>query len=120
MGAYTRDATCLIDISESTTVSLPVYIGGEFTLIGIKYPAAWTAAVITFLVSLDGVNWANLLDDAGNEISKTVTADQYRELDSSEFKSAIHLKIRSGVAASAIAQAADREFTLVQRRYVAR
>lgn len=118
MGAYYRTAPCLIDISESTSVSLPVYIGGEFSLVGIKYPADWTAAAITFLVSFDGVTYDSLLDDAGTEISKTVTVAQYRELDSSEFKSAIYLKIRSGVAALAVAQAADREFTLFERRYM--
>ena len=121
MSAYTRQGTCLIDISVDHDVSEPFYIGGEFSLIGIKYPAAWTAAVITFLVSFDGVTYHNLLDDAGNEISKTVTVAQYRELDSSEFKSAIWLKIRSGTAASPVEQeTADREFILFQRRYAAR
>ena len=120
MSTHTRTATCLIDISADKSVSLPVFIGGEFSLIGIKYPDVWTAAAITFLVSADGVNYANLLDDAGTEVSKTVTASQYRELDSAEFKSAIYLKIRSGTAATPVEQEEDREFTLVQRRYVAR
>jgi len=120
MGAYTRQSTALIDISESSTLSLPVFIGGEFSLVGIQYPAAWTAAVISFLVSFDGITYQNLLDDAGAEISKTVTAAQFRELDSSEFKTAIYLKIRSGTAALPVQQAADRAIVLFQRRYAAR
>ena len=117
---YTRTGTCQIDISDSTTISDPFYIGGEFSLVGIKYPATWTAASISFLVSFDGVTYENLLSDAGAEVVKTVTAAEYRELDSSEFKSAVWLKIRSGVIATPVAQAADRDFTLYQRRYAAR
>ena len=95
-------------------------IGAEYSLIGIDFPAAWTAADITFQISFDKVNWKELRDDSGTAIQKTVTAGQYREYDSSEFKSAIYLKIRSGTVDTPVTQGADRTFSVVCRRYLAR
>lgn len=117
MGAFIRTKTCTIANGES--LSGAVYVGGEHSLVGITYPAAWTAAGISFQVSFDGVTYQNLRDDAGNEVTKTVTAGQFRELDASEFKTAIYLKVRSGTAALAVAQLAARTITLHTRRYLA-
>lgn len=107
-------------IAVDGNLSAAVFIGAEFSLIAIKYPAAWDAAGIAFQVSLDGTNWEILRDDAGNELTKTVTAAQFRELDSSEFKSGIWLKIQSGTNSSPVTQTAARSFTLYARRYIAR
>jgi hypothetical protein len=109
---------CLIDESVNVYVSQSIFITALFALVGIKYPVEWTDAVITFLISFDGETWEDLLDDAGTEISKTVIAGQFRELDSSEFKTAVYLKIRSGTAAIPVAQEADRIFMLYERRYL--
>lgn len=108
-------------IASGASLSGAVAIGGEFSLIGIEFPAAWDAADMTFQVSLDdGTTWKELLDDAGNAVQKTVTAGQYRELDASEFKSAIRIKVRSGTSSLAVNQTADRTIKLFSRRYVAR
>jgi len=112
---YVRDVAATI--AASGNLSAAVNISGAFSLVAIKYPAAWDAAGIAFQVSLDGIDWEILRDDVGNEIAKTVTAGQFRELDSSEFKSAIWLKIRSGTSAAPVTQTAERIFTLYSRRY---
>ncbi len=44
------------------------------TLVGIVMPEAWTAAGLTFQVSVDGSTWSELFDAAGNAISYTVAA----------------------------------------------
>lgn len=116
MGLFTDQLTATI--SSSGSVSSACQIGGRWSLVAIKYPAAWTAAVVTFLVSFDGSTWENLLDDAGNEVTKTVTAGEFRELDSSEFKTAIHIKVRSGTAATPVVQQAERAISLYKRRYL--
>lgn len=110
-----------VTIASGTSLSPAVIIGGEFSIIGIEYPAAWDAADVTFQISLDeGTTWKELLDDSGTAIQKTVTAAQYRELDSAEFKSAVQIKVRSGTASVAVNQTADRLIKLFSRRYIAR
>ena len=109
---------CLI--ASGGSLSAPCSPGGEYSLVGIAFPASWTAADITFQVSFNGVVWHELRDDAGTPIQKTVTAGQYREYDSSEFKSAIYLKIRSGTVDSPVNQTADRTLTVACRRYMPR
>ncbi|MBM3744170.1 MAG: hypothetical protein FJW34_00060 [Acidobacteria bacterium] len=118
MSSYLHKITATIALGES--LSGAVFIGGEFSLIAIEYPAAWDAAGIAFQVSLDGSNWHILRDDAGTELTNTVTAGQFREVDSSQFKSAIWLKIRSGTSSVPVAQTAARTLILHARRYIAR
>jgi len=118
MSALVREITATIAIN--TSLSPAVYIGGEFNLIGIRYPAAWTAAGLSFQVSLDNVTYDVLRDDGGNEITKTVTAGQFREFDSAEFKTAIWLKVQSGTSAVPVNQLAARTITIYVRRYIAR
>jgi len=116
MSVYTDEL--IATIAASASLSSAVHIGGRWTLVGVKYPAAWTAAVLSFQVSFDGVNFFNLLDDAGSELTKTVAVSEFRELDASEFKTAIFLKVRSGTAASPVVQAAARTISLCKRRYL--
>jgi hypothetical protein len=118
MSAYTRAITATIAIN--TSLSAAVFIGGEFSLVGILYPAAWTAAGLSFQVSFDGVTYHVLRDDAGTEITKGVTAGQFRYLDPTEFMSAIYLKLQSGTSGTPVNQLAARTLTLYTRRYAAR
>jgi hypothetical protein len=119
MGAFQKTLTCTIDVSADNDLSDGVYIGPLFSLVGIRPPAAWDAAGVAFQVSWDGVTYDILRDDAGTEITKTVVAGQPRELDSSEFKTAIWIKVRSGTSGSPVTQTADRVFTLYARKYLA-
>lgn len=82
--------------------------------VGIILPAAWTAASLTFLVSVDGTTFYPLQDMSG-EVSVTVTAGQYVALDPAIFIGIISMKLRSGTAAVPVNQGADRAFTLVSK-----
>ncbi len=82
--------------------------------VGIILPAAWTAAALTFLVSVDGNNFYPL-QDMSAEVSAVVTAGQYMALDPAIFIGIIAFKLRSGTAALPVNQAADRTFMLVSK-----
>ena len=88
---------------------------GEKTLVGIVIPAAWTAAVITFQVSTDTVNYYELYDGAGNEVTLTVGAGQFIQIDPTKFRGINLFKLRSGTAASPVNQASAVTLTLVTR-----
>lgn len=86
-------------------------------LLGVAFPAAWTAASITFQVSFDGgITYNDLYDEDNNEItwsgagaSKTLLAGGATAL----IGGMTHLKVRSGVTATPVAQAAERSLTLM-------
>ena len=80
-------------------------------------PAEWTPANITFLVSIDGVNFFDLADAAsGVEISRAIQPSTAVKVDQSYTRYANHLKVRSGPRDHPIAQEADRVLTLVTSR----
>ena len=80
-------------------------------------PAEWTPANITFLVSIDGVNFFDLADAAsGVQISRALQPSTALKIDQSYTRYINHLKVRSGPRDNPIAQAADRVSTLVTER----
>jgi hypothetical protein len=80
-------------------------------------PAEWTPANITFLVSIDGVNFFDFADAAsGVEISRALQPSTALKIDSSYTRYANHLKVRSGARDHPIAQEADRVLTLATSR----
>jgi hypothetical protein len=87
--------------------------GGTFT--GIIMPAAWTAAALTFQGSVDGTNFFNLYDEFGTEVSYAADASRFIRIGPSDNFSVPVLRIRSGPAASAVTQAAERIITIVLR-----
>lgn len=80
--------------------------------ITIYMPAAWTAADLSFLASFDGITYGNL-EYEGTEVKLTPAAGDVQVLDHFKFKAVRYLKLRSGLAAAEVAQAATRTFTLV-------
>lgn len=86
-------------------------------LFAIIMPAAWTAANLTFQVSVDGgTTYQNLYDDSGVEIvcvSSASTTIVFR--DPTIFSSIALLKVRSGTAATPVNQGGDRNIGLVLR-----
>jgi hypothetical protein len=79
------------------------------TLVGIQMPAAWTTAVLTFQVSMDGgTTFSDLYDESGTERSVTVAVNRSITLDPTKFIGATHIKIRSGTSAAPVVQAAAR------------
>jgi len=107
----TRTATIAISTSLSAAIALPP---GWYPA-AILMPAAWTAADLTFQLSLDGTTFADLYDDAGTEVTAKAAAARYITLDPLEFRTARAIKLRSGTAASAVNQEAARTLILVLR-----
>lgn len=78
-------------------------------LVGLQMPSAWTAALITFDVSMDGgITFSPLYDALGAERSLNVVALRSISLDPTNFMGCTHLKIRSGTAATPVNQGAAR------------
>jgi hypothetical protein len=103
--------------SESAVILSGASLSGAIQLIGripagLYMPATWTAAVVTFSVSLDGVTYYKANNSSG-EVSRTVVASDYMALDPADFYGINFIKIRSGTAASAVAQGADRTLILM-------
>lgn len=78
----------------------------------IFMPAAWTAASLTFQVSHDGTNWFNLYDKDGTEYTVQADASRAIVLPLADWFGVEHLKIRSGTAAAAVNQGAERILTI--------
>lgn len=84
----------------------------------IIMPSAWTAAVVTFLVS-DAPNgtFVKAMKQDGTELSVTVAASGAYALEtlSPQLGIARYIKLRSGTAALPVNQAAERTIKFVMR-----
>ena len=78
-------------------------------------PPTWTAADLTFQFSADNVTYQNAYDAAGTELTVVGTAAANIPVDPLYFRCAPFLKVRSGTAGTAVAQAAARSIGLVSR-----
>ena len=80
-------------------------------------PAGWDTGALTFQAAGDGVaaSVANMYDSDGNEINVAASAGIFIALSPAAFAGVRHLKIRSGTAASAVTQSAERKITLLVR-----
>jgi hypothetical protein len=102
MGLVFNDATALIP--NGAALSNAVMLGSG-VLVGIEIPAAWTAASLTYQVSVDGVTWAELYDDAGNEVTTLVPGvSTMISVTSALFATAKFIKVRSGTSATPVNQ----------------
>jgi hypothetical protein len=102
-------------IASGETLSDTLNLGG-LRLFGIVMPEAWTSASLTFQASFDGgATWHDLKDSDGNEITVTASAGDCVVWLPSAFAAIPILKIRSGLSAAPIVQAADRTITLILR-----
>ena len=86
---------------------------GTGRLAQIVMPAAWTAADITLQVSFDNVVWSNLYDKDAAEYTIKAAASRAVLVPLSDMLSVRYIRIRSGTAASPVAQGASRALTLV-------
>lgn len=104
-----------VAIGSGTSLSGLINLGG-LRLFGIAVPAAWTAASLTFQVSPDGgTTWVELADDSAAAIAVGAAVSTCSTLDPKIFSAYQYLRIRSGTAASPVAQAADRTLQLFLR-----
>jgi hypothetical protein len=116
MGFESAMGTIALGTSLSGAINL-----GAARVRGILMPSAWTTAALSFLVSIDGVNFAELIDARVNGYSfgagYPVAASQYLLIDPVIFDGIPIIKVRSGTAASPVNQAASALITLIQREY---
>jgi len=79
----------------------------------INMPAGWTAATITFQVSDDGEEWADLYLATDEYEVTAAAANRSIVVDQALFFGVRWLKVRSGTAAAAVNQGAERILKLV-------
>lgn len=99
-------------IEASASLSEAVDLGLS-RLSRISMPASWTTAKLTFQVSPDGDTYQDLYDYLGIETTVEAAAAREISLDIQPFLSIRYIKVRSGISATAVAQAARREIKLI-------
>jgi hypothetical protein len=85
---------------------------GAYEPLAVVMPAAWTAAGLSFQASFDGAAYVDVHDAAG-ELTTAAGASRAIALDPDKFLGARKLKIRSGTAAAAVNQLAERKLTVI-------
>lgn len=114
------DTYCSLE-TVSAAIANGASLSGAINLYGLRpfgvvIPAEWTAANLTFQVSLDkGATWINMADQNGNEISATASAGTCVVLNMAQFASVQYLRLRSGTAATPVAQGGARTLQLILR-----
>lgn len=104
-----------ITISSGSSLTSTINLAG-LRLFSIVMPSSWTAANLTFQMSPDGgTTWVNMRDQNGNEIVAVADVSYGIILNPTQFSSVQYLRIRSGTAASPVAQSADRSLQLILR-----
>jgi hypothetical protein len=109
------DITIPINTSVTDSIAIVTRRGGNCIPVGIQMPAAWTPANLTFLAAASSSTPAALHDQFGTEVTATAAASRYIALDPAQFFGIRVLQIRSGIAASAVNQAAARTLRVVCR-----
>lgn len=104
MGSLNSTATAVSAlISASGNLSAAANLSG-YCPAAVFVPATWTAAVMTFQVSLDsGQTYADLYD-ANGEVSVAVVAGKVVRLNPADYAGFTDMKVRSGTAAVPVAQ----------------
>ena len=82
-------------------------------MLAIQMPSAWTAADLTFQGSLDGSTFYDLYDENDAEVTVQAAASRFIILEPARLLGIPHVKVRSGTAASPVAQGAERTIILV-------
>lgn len=101
-------------IAESASLSTAVDMRA-CTMARIIMPAAMTGTALTFQHSEDGVTYTNLYDAFGTEVTITSAASRTIVLSPGDWWLLRYLKVRSGTAGSATAEAAARTIKVVCR-----
>jgi hypothetical protein len=98
-------------IAQSETLSNVIDLGGQYSIVGIIMPAAWTAADITLLSGLSEDAMLDVYDQAGNQvIIDNPAANRFIALEPAGFVALPFVQIKS-----ANAQAAARTLKLLCR-----
>lgn len=96
--------------SQSNTIQ----VAEGVRIVGFVMPAAWTAAAITILGSVDNTNFFPVHNGAGTEISFTVAASRHVDLTGTRLNSLRFFKLRSGNTATPVNQGAARDIIILE------
>ena len=108
---YSENVTITSGTSVSTTLDLK-----SRPIVGVALPSSWTTADITFQVSFDGTTWHDVYSIWGDELIVPAAASRYITFSTYESLGARYIRVRSGTAASAVNQAADRTLRILTRK----
>jgi hypothetical protein len=92
---------------------------GDDVLVGIKMPAAWTAASLSFRISYDaGASWNDLYDDSGSEVvlSPATPTGKYLGITPDPFGGITLIAVRSGTTGTPVNQTVAAPLVLVARK----
>lgn len=98
-------------IAINTSLSAAVNLRGGLPAV-IEMSAAWDAANLTFQTSGDGATFMNVYDENGTEVTVTADASRRIRLEPSQWAGIAQIKVRSGMAAAAVNQTAERTLYL--------
>jgi hypothetical protein len=106
-----------VTIASAASLSGAATVAGRLVT-GINMPTSWTAADLTFqgAEQVVGGTFQNIYDSDGTELTVSAAASRAIALTSVEMdllSAFAAIKVRSGTAGVAVAQAADRTITLV-------
>lgn len=91
-------------IANGAALSDAVYVHGS-VVVGIRMPAVWDAANLTFQVSFDDVTYLDAYSPAGAEHVVTVTGvDTHIWVDPTDFAGYRWIKVRSGTTGTPVNQ----------------
>lgn len=94
-----------------TATGFDVGVGAFVT--GILMPASWTAASLSFQVSIDSANFYDLYDTAGSEVVVAAAASRVITVPATLLLGFRYIKVRSGTTGTPVNQGADRTITLI-------
>ena len=103
-------ATCTIAAGEALSSSVDLTSG---MLAMLFAPPSWNGANVSFQVSPDGSHWADLVDDNGAEVTRTMLPGTAVPIDPELSEPALYVRIRSGHRNAPVEQPTDQTFTLV-------
>ena len=113
-----RNVVLTTTILSGQSISDEIDLQG-FQLFAIRVPSTWDAANITFAAArtstANGGTYVPVYDDAGGEVTVTVTADKMIVMSNLALAIAPlqYIKIRSGSVATPVQQTADRTLYLI-------
>lgn len=108
--------TATATIANGASLSAAVTLAGK-GVIRLNMPATWTAANLTFQVSVDNVTYFDLYDKTGTEYTVTAAVSRSIIMPPADFVGMNYLKIRSGTSGTPVNQGASRDITVITRPF---
>ena len=111
----TARKTVTATIASGAALSNVIDVRG-YRVAGIMMPGTWTAAKVSFrCCDTSGGTFLDVYNDANAEVSMDVTAAKVHMINTlrNQLSGLSYIKLRSGVTATPVNQAADREITLI-------